>query len=162
MAPSRSIIRCRQEKPIKSSSKLLSDTDAKILIVSLSLCLGQSPTKILVKPLIQTDIPSICSWSYADRAQDYQQRRVQASLKQKLEKNYKKINGTSSSRRSQDHQKNHAKFDKKRKDWKEKKIMYAAEVVTTVISISPLPHLDDKHANTTTNIDHAFTCADQA
>lgn len=44
----------------------------------------------------------------------------------------------------------------------EKKIMYAAEVVTTVISISPLPHLDDKHANTTTNIDHAFTCADQA
>lgn len=51
---------------------------------------------------------------------------------------------------------------KKKKDWKEKKIMYAAEVVTTVISISPLPHLDDKHANTTTNIDHAFTCADQA
>ena len=50
----------------------------------------------------------------------------------------------------------------KKKDWKEKKIMYAAEVVTTVISISPLPHLDDKHANTTTNIDHAFTCADQA
>ena len=54
------------------------------------------------------------------------------------------------------------KIWQKIKEWTEKKLMYAAEVVTTVISISPLPHLDDKHANTTTNIDHAFTCADQA
>lgn len=85
--------------------------------------------KIESRPWIQTDIPSICSWSYADRAQDYQQLRVQASTKTKIGKNLQKNNGTSSCRlRSQDHDQEKKMNSKNKID--EKIIMYAAEVVT--------------------------------